>query len=144
MIHGVDTSFVVQLEVMGHPKHRAARRVRDTLLDRGDAFALAPQVLAEVIHIVTDPRRFERPLDMAQARERAEAWWTSREVVHAMPAEHTAPQFLTWLRKHDLGRKRLLDTLLAATYFGNDIHSIVTSNARDFEVFGCFQVVRTD
>lgn len=144
MIHGVDTSFIIQLEVAGHPKHRAARRVRDTLLDRGDAFALAPQVLAEMIHIVTDPRRFERPLSMGRARARAEAWWTAEEVVHAMPTEHTSPQFLAWLREHDLGRKRLLDTLLAATYCTNDVRSIVTSNARDFEVFDCFQIVRSD
>lgn len=143
MIHGVDTSFLIQLEVAGHPSHAAAVRLRDEMLDRGDVFAVAPQVLAELIHIVTDPRRFERPLTMDRARERAEGWWSASEIVHAFPNEHTAPRFLAWIREHGLGRKRLLDTLLAATYFANDIRSIVTSNARDFEVFGVFELVRS-
>ena len=42
--------------------------------------------------------------------------------------------FLTWLREHQLGRKRLFDTRLAATYFCSDVRSIVSSNIKDFEV----------
>jgi predicted nucleic acid-binding protein len=143
VIHGVDTSFLVQLEVVGHPGHEGARRLRDKLLERGDSFALAPQVLAELVHIVTDARRFERPLVMAEARQRAEQWWNAAEVVHTMPNEHTVPRYFAWLREHGLGRKRLLDTLLAATYFAHGVRSMVTSNVRDFEVYGCFKVLRS-
>ncbi|MBX3269933.1 MAG: PIN domain-containing protein [Sandaracinaceae bacterium] len=141
MIHGLDTSFLVQVEIAQHPGHETARGQLDERLDRGDSFALAPQVLAELIHVVTDPRRFERPLSQAQARRRAEAWWQASEVVQTLPNEHTVPQFLAWLTEHDLGRKRLLDTLLAATYATNEIDSILTGNARDFAVFGCFTLV---
>lgn len=140
MIHGLDTGFLIEVDVLGHPAHRAARALRDRLLDAGDTFALTPQVLAEFIHIVTDPRRFEQPLSTAAARDRAEQWWAAKEVSHAFPNEHTAPRFLAWLREHDLGRKRLLDTLLAATYASNEVLSLVTSNARDFRVFGCFEL----
>ena len=42
--------------------------------------------------------------------------------------------FLTWLREHQLGRKRLFDTQLATTYFCSDVRSIVSSNIKDFEV----------
>ena len=45
------------------------------------------------------------------------------------------------LRGVDTGRKRLLDTQLAATYFCQDVRSIVSSNIRDFEIFGCFDVI---
>jgi hypothetical protein len=31
--------------------------------------------------------------------------------------------------------------MLAATYFSNGVRSIVTTNARDFAVFGCFEIV---
>jgi predicted nucleic acid-binding protein len=144
VIHGVDTTFMVQVEVIGHPGYGPSRSLRDRLLDAGDTFALAPQVLAEFIHIVTDERRFERPLSVSAARERAEHWWSAAEVTHALPNEHTCPRFLAWMREHRLGRKRLLDTLLAATYFTNDVRSIVTSNARDFGVFGCFELPQGD
>jgi predicted nucleic acid-binding protein len=141
VIHGIDTSFLVAVEVAGHPNHASARRLLDRLVGAGDSLALAPQVLAEFIHVVTDERRFARPLAVGQARERAERWWTAREVVSAFPDEHTVPMFLAWLREHALGRKRLLDTLLAATYFTNDVQSIVTTNQRDFRVFGRFSVL---
>lgn len=141
MIRGVDTSFMVAAEVTGHPEHAAARRLLQRLLADADSLALAPQVLAEFIHVVSDPRRFERPLDIIAAQQRAASWWAAREAVAAYPGEHTAPLFFAWLHDHALGRKRLLDTLLAATYLGNDVTSIVTTNARDFAVFKRFEVI---
>lgn len=141
MIYGIDTSFIVQVEVALHPGHEQARELRDRVLDAGDRFALAPQVLAEVIHVVTDERRFARPLSIEAARQRAEAWWNAEEVAPALPNEHTAAQFFNWLSEHRLGRKRLLDTLLAATYRSNDITAIITANTRDFAIFGCFELL---
>ena len=55
--HGLDTSFLVALEVSRHALHRRVRSHCDKLLTRGDRLALAPQVLAEFIHVVTDDRR---------------------------------------------------------------------------------------
>jgi len=141
VIRGLDTSFIIQLEVGAHARHRQARALRDRFLDAGDRFALAPQVLAEFVHIVTDARRFELPLSAEAAVRRAEAWWNAEEVVPALPNEHTTLRFLSWMREHRLGRKRLLDTLLAATYHTNEIASVVTSNIRDYAIFGCFEVV---
>lgn len=58
MTHGLDTSFLVATEVTGHPDHVAARTLASSLRNQGDRFALAPQALAEFVHIVTDPKRF--------------------------------------------------------------------------------------
>lgn len=138
---GVDTTFVIQAEVVRHPGHEAARALLDKMLEDGETLALAPQVLAEFIHIVTDDRRFDAPLSVAAARRRAEQWWNAEEVVHAVPNEHTVPLFLAWLHRHGLGRKRLLDTMLAATYATNEIESVVTSNVRDFRIFGRFRLL---
>lgn len=80
MRHGIDTGFLVAVELVEHPEHVATRdRLRD-LISAGDRLALAPQVLAEFIHIATDGRRFERPLEMDEARRLSEQWWTAREV----------------------------------------------------------------
>ena len=82
MIHGIDTGFLVAAEVAEHVDHVWARETLEGMIAAGDFLAIAPQVLAEFIHIATDPRRFARPLDMAAARQLAEQWWTAREVMH--------------------------------------------------------------
>lgn len=140
MASGLDTTFLVEAEVLEHPGHRQARTLLLELLDEKQPLALAPQVLAEFVHIVTDSRRFSAPLEMPRALDRARVWWHAAEVVQTFPTEHSTRLFLRWLREHRLGRKRLLDTQLAATYRCAGIKTIVSTNVRDFEVFGCFSV----
>jgi hypothetical protein len=90
---------------------------------------------------VTDPRRFAQPLDMTAARQLAEEWWTARDVVRVFPDDAAIRQFLAWLQQFSLGRKRLLDTLLAATYRQAGIQSLLTTNEADFLLFGVFTCV---
>ena len=139
---GLDTTFLVQVEVQETEGHGAAQRVlRREILGRRREAALAPQVLSEFVHVVTDPRRFARPLPMAQALARASFWWNAVEVERVVPDDQVVGQFLAWMQEHDLGRKRLLDTLLAATYYRSGVTRIVTSNARDYRVFGVFDLI---
>ncbi len=98
------------------------------MLSAGDVIAIAPQVLAEFIHVVTDPRRFTQPLDVNAARDVAEQWWTAGDVLQMFPDAGAAQQFLAWLQQFPLGRKRLLDTLRAATYRQAGIQSLLTTN----------------
>ena len=141
MTHGVDTGFLVSVEVAEHPAHHSARCILQELRAAGHRFGLAPQVLAEFIHIVTDPKRFSQPLDMETALSRAELWWNSPEVTPLPPAVSAARYFFEWMRLHRLGRKRILDTLLAASFHEAGIRSILTTNERDFTVLGCFQCI---
>jgi predicted nucleic acid-binding protein len=141
MIHGIDTGFLVAAEVIEHSKHLAARDTLSRLLAAGDQIGVAPQVLAEFIHIVTDSRRFTQPLDITAAQHIAEQWWTARDVLHVFPNDDATRQFLSWLQQFALGRKRLLDTLLAATYLANGIRSILTTNPADFATFGVFACI---
>jgi predicted nucleic acid-binding protein len=85
MIYGFDTSFLVAAEVNGHPEHEAARLRLTELRDAGDRFAMAPQVLAEFVHVVTDARRFGEPLEMTAAVGRAQQWRQSPEIEHVWP-----------------------------------------------------------
>ncbi|MFV1996244.1 MAG: hypothetical protein ACC661_12475 [Verrucomicrobiales bacterium] len=82
---GIDTDFLVRLAIREHPEHRSTLALRDHHLDHGDRFALAPQVVAEFIHVVTDPRRFKNPLSMEDARQMAQAWWSAAEVDQIQP-----------------------------------------------------------
>jgi predicted nucleic acid-binding protein len=79
MTHGFDTGFLVAFEVTDHPDHAAARARMRVCHSNGDDFALAPQVLAEFIHVVTDQRRFTSPLAIDAALLRAQAWWARRK-----------------------------------------------------------------
>jgi predicted nucleic acid-binding protein len=127
--------------VIEHAAHTDARAKLASLLNASDLIAIAPQVLAEFIHIATDSRRFARPLDVAAACAIAEQWWTARDVVHVLPDDGATRQFLDWLKQFSLGRKRLLDTLLAATYSRAGIQSLLTTNPSDFGVFGVFACI---
>src|SRR5262249_53569963 len=131
----------VAAEVLEHAEHVAARDAFARLLAAGDLIAIAPQVLAEFIHIVTDPRRFAQPLDITAAHRLAEQWWTAREVVLVFPDDAATRQFLDWPQQFSLGRKRLLDTLLAATYGQAGIQSLLTTNPADFTSFGVFTCI---
>jgi predicted nucleic acid-binding protein len=142
MIHGVDTGFHVAAEVVEHASHVDVRAVFSQFVAAGDRFAIAPQVLAEFIHVVSDARRFSEPLPVPDAIRLAEESWTARDVVQVFPDGSSTRQFLAWLRQHSLGRKRLLDTLLAATYRQAGISSILTTNPADFAAFGCFTCVQ--
>lgn len=141
MIHGLDTGFLVTAEVKEHAEHAEARTTLARLLAAGDQIALAPQVLAEFIHIVTDSRRFTHPLDIATAQQLAQQWWTVRNVVQVFPNDAATRLFLAWIAKFSLGRKRLLDKLLAATYRQAGIQSLLTTNPADFAMFGAFACI---
>jgi len=110
----------------------------DKILTRGDRVALVPQVLAEFIHLVTDARRFAVPLSVEAAVERASTWWRAEEVLPIYPGAETTRLFLSWLMQLCLGRKRLLDTLLAATWREAGVTQILTLNWPHFQVYGHF------
>jgi predicted nucleic acid-binding protein len=140
---GLDTSFLVALTIREHPEHAACLRVFDDEIRGGIAtMAIAAQVLAEFCHVVTDPRRFERPLEMAEAVELCELWWHARECRRVSVDAEVGALFLTWMHMFRLGRMRLLDTLLAATYHRAGVVRLATTDWRDFAGYGVFEVLR--
>lgn len=141
MTYGIDTDFLVACEILDHPFHQSADKLLRNLLEDGHHLALAPQTLAEFIHIVTDQRRMPVPLNVADATSRAEQWWQAAEVVRVFPDGNSVSDFFAWLRQYQLGRKRLLDTLLAASFRQAKGTNIITNNAKDYEVLAAFEIV---
>lgn len=141
MTHGIDTDFLVAVEILEHPFHREADALLDSLLTAGHDLALAAQTLAEFIHIVTDAKRMPEPLTMSEATRKAEHWWQAKEVVRVFPDDHAVADFFVWLARHHLGRKRLLDTMLAGTFQSAGIKKIVTNNEQDFALLGEFEII---
>lgn len=108
------------------------------------SMALTPQVLTEFAHVVTDRRRFETPLVMADALDLCGQWWHAEECRPILADLEAGSLSLTWMKSFRLGRKRLLNTMLAATYYAAGVKRIATTDWRDFSVYGVFDVVRVD
>jgi hypothetical protein len=73
---------------------------------------------------------------LGDAAAKACFWWNSVEVRHVFPTDDSTRLALEWLQRHNLGRKRILDTQFAATLWTAGISQIVTSNPADFVLFG--------
>ncbi len=137
---GLDTSILVAQAIAEHPQHEASQRWLDDEITRNQTFAVTSGILAEFIHIVTDGRRFETPLAMSEALERAAFWSEAREVTLLVADDAVNALWLKWLADFQLGRKRLLDTLIAVTWHAAGISEICTLNPRDFKVFDVFRI----
>jgi len=138
---GLDTTFLVQLELIELPAHKAAHQLlQSKILQPHVPLVLAPQVLAEFIHVVTDPRRFQEPLTPEEAVAKAHFWWNADEVQQVFPSVASTALFLEWMQRHRLGRKRILDTQLAAILWTSGVRALFTSNPADFDIFG-FEVL---
>lgn len=144
MTHGADTSFLVAIEIEEHAHHATALRALSELLARRERVGITPQVLTEFVHVVTDARRFQKPLPMESALEKSRHWWNAEETDQVLPTAQVMGRFHDWMQQHQLGRKRLLDTLLAASFREAGITSVLTLNATDFTVFGEFSFVPLD
>ena len=138
---GIDTTFLVQLEIVELDLHQEAKSFLKKHLAGHGRFALAPQVINEYLHIITDHRRFKRPLTMDSALKKADTWWHAREVQPVFPNRSSASVFFDWMIKYSLDRKRILDTYLAATYFSNNIREVITTNVRDYRVLAEMQTI---
>ena len=141
MSAGIDTSWLIEVELREHSRHGAARATLKRLAEAAETLVLTPQVLSEFVHAVTDGKRFQHPLSMGEAVEAAEHWWNADSVKQVFPTIESVLLGFHWMRQYDLGRKRILDTQLAATFHVHGVKRILTSNARDYQIFGCFEVV---
>ncbi|EFI35595.1 hypothetical protein Dthio_PD3023 [Desulfonatronospira thiodismutans ASO3-1] len=52
---------------------------------------------------------------MQEALQRSTRWWQAREVKRIFPDHQTVVIFNDWRSRFNIGRKRILDTMLAAT-----------------------------
>ncbi len=125
----------------GAPRHEAARQFLAEIVENGHQLGIAVQTLHEQIHICTDSRRFEKPLSMDEAIGYSRSLWDAFEVVRLLPSAAVFHRTLELLSTLKLGRKRILDTALAATFEACSVERLATFNDKDFEIFGFLDVV---
>jgi predicted nucleic acid-binding protein len=138
---GVDTGWLIQLAIVEHDGHEAATRQLDSFRTQDVRFALTPHVLWEFVHVVTDGRRFLQPVSIDDAIHFAQTWWSADNVDRLYPTKASIQLAWGWMRQFQLGRKRILDTHLAAIWHAHHVVRVVTSNPADYVVFNVFDIL---
>ena len=138
---GLDCNILVQLALADHPAHTATVAVVQTETQRGEPLVFPSLVVTEFLHVVTDARRFDPPLTMIEALDWMEELLANPAFKLLEPTPESLRQTFRWMRQFNLGRKRILDTHLAAVLHTAGVRRLLTSNPSDFMVFGVLETV---
>jgi predicted nucleic acid-binding protein len=144
MIVALDTDVLVNWAMSGAPAHSASRRFMLRMIDDEVRLGLVPQVLFEFLHVVTDSRRFENPLQTGQARSLVRELWDSPDAERIIPGSRVLHRTMELMDRLRLGRKRILDTAFAATLEEAGVRHLATLNQKDFEAFDFLEVVTVE
>lgn len=138
---GLDCNILVQLALQDHPANATTVALVQSEVQSGRVLAVPPLVINEFLHVITDERRFQPPLTMTEALQWVDNFLLNPEVRLLESRSESMRQTLDWMRKFQLGRKRILDTHLAAIFYTAGINRLLTSNPKDFAVFGVFTLL---
>ena len=138
---GLDCNILVQLAFAEHPANAKTLAVVQSEIQRGTKLVFPSLIVTEFLHIATDERRFTPPLTMSEALDWMEDFLANPFVSLLEPSRASTDQTLRWMRQFGLGRKRILDTHLAAILHTSGVRRLLTSNPSDFKVFGGLETV---
>lgn len=139
---GVDTNVLIYAHVPAFPEHLQVRNLLRRQLDEKDhTLVVTPHILHELVHVLSDPRRFDPPIEMAEALALA-ALYLNRPNVWCLPVDgEVLGEAFELLARHRLGRKRIADTLFAAALLHHGVDRLITLNPGDFRVFEGLEVI---
>ena len=138
---GLDCNIIVRLALKDHPANAATITAVQAEVQRGSRLVFPSLVINEFLHVITDARRFSPPLTMTEALDWVENFLTNPAVGLLEPTPESLRQTLRWMREFNLGRKRILDTHLAAVFYAAGVRRLFTSNPADFAVFNAFEII---
>ena len=138
---GLDCNILVQLALSDHPANAATVAAVQAEVKGGSRLVFPPLIINEFLHVITDARRFSPPLTMVEALDWVENFLANPSVGLLEPTPESLRQTLRWMREFNLGRKRILDTHLAAVLHTAGVRRLLTSNQSDFAVFGTFEII---
>jgi predicted nucleic acid-binding protein len=138
---GLDCNILIQLAFGDHPANTRALAAVQAEIAQGSKLVFPSLIINEFLHVATDPRRFDPPLTMTEALDWVQDFLANPVVELIEPNRAATDQTLRWIRQFNLGRKRILDTHLAAVLHTAGVNRLLTSNPADFTVFGVIQAV---
>jgi len=126
-----DTNVLVYASNADAPVHeRALTLVKRALAGEIDA-ALTPQVLAEYLAVVTDPRRLEHPIAPHDAQGQIDALLDGPLRLLTLD-DATTRRLAELAAAYDVRAQRLYDLHLVATMLAHGVLTIYTANVHDF------------
>ena len=138
---GVDGNILVQLALADHPANVRTIAAVQSEMQAGSRLVFPSLIATEFLHVITDERRFAPALAMPEALDWMRDLLANPAVRLLEPTQASMTQTLLWMRQHQLGRKRILDTHLAAILHTNGVRRLLTSNPADFKIFGVIETV---
>src|SRR4051812_39500533 len=116
MRRGGDTNVLIYAHMTELPQHERVRRYLLGQLAQDDiALAVTPGILHEFVHVITDARRFNPPVTMSEALAVARSYLNRMNVECLSIDARTIGSAFRLLERHQLGRKRIADTLFTAS-----------------------------
>ncbi len=113
---GLDCNILIQLALQDHPANVTTVAAVQTEAEHGNHLVFPSLVADEFLHVITDERRFNPPLTMIEGLDWLEKILSNSAVSVIEPTPESLRQALRWMRQFNLGRKRILDTQLAAIF----------------------------
>lgn len=139
---GIDTTFLIDLEIKESPRHERAVEIFNKWREEKNSFlVIYSNVFNEFLHVITDAKRFVNPVPMETAIERCWYWIDHQRVKVVYSSDGSLKRLLLWMSMHELGRKRINDTTMAAVYAQEGVSKIITANPADFEILKTFEVI---
>ena len=139
---GIDTTFLIDLEIKESPRHERAVEIFNKWREEKNSFlVIYSNVFNEFLHVITDAKRFVYPVPMETAIERCWYWIDHQRVKVVYSSDDSLKRQLLWMSMHELGRKRINDTTMAAVYAQEGVSKIITANPADFEILKTFEVI---
>jgi toxin-antitoxin system PIN domain toxin len=134
--YGVDTNVLIYAHLASFAEHQKVHAFLLSQLNQPEVtLAVTPLVLHEFLHIVTDTKRFNPPLDMTEAITIVNLYLGRSNVDCLSVNQECLELCLQLLEQHRLGRKRIADTLFAATLLHHGVTQLITCNPGDFRIF---------
>lgn len=137
----IDTTFLIDLYWEDSPRHKGAVKFFKNFANKtSNTLLVYYNCFNEFIHVITDTKRFENAFSMEEAINIVDEWRELDRVKILFPFDESFGRTVTWLKIHNLGRKRLNDTNMASRYELEGATEILTANPKGFE---CIKTLRT-
>jgi toxin-antitoxin system PIN domain toxin len=134
--YGIDTNVLIYAHLTSFAEHQRVHAFLLSYLNEPEVtLAVTPLVLHEFLHVVTDAKRFSPPLDMSEAITVVNLYLGRSNVSCLSVSQACLELCLQLLETHKLGRKRIADTLFAATLLHHGVTQMITCNPGDFRIF---------
>lgn len=138
---GLDSCFLIDLYWEDSPRHAAVLKKFNEIAASGQDVCIYYNCFNEFIHVITDKKRFENAFSMEEALSVVDEWRDLENVKILFPDEQSFGRTVAWLSVYKLGRNRLNDTNMAASYVHSGVSSVITANPKDFEVFSELKII---